>query len=125
MCVCVFAFDIKEHKTLKLPHFVDITSVSSLSRAAVLNNNNLRITLTHFFLLYSVRKKKYALLAQHKILSNNRHTYARAEDGYVHVQCKQRHTRLKLTNTLLETKAVRQKNEKFVDVVHYAFFILK
>lgn len=56
--MCVFAFDIKEHKTLKLPHFVDITSVSSLSGAAILNNNNLRITLTHFSLLCSVRRKK-------------------------------------------------------------------
>lgn len=72
VCVCVsclsgtvFAFDIKTHKTLKLPHFVDITRVSSLSGATAVLNNNLRITSTDF---------TFMLCSQKTITNTNTHT---------------------------------------------------
>lgn len=52
----VFAFDIKTHKTLELPHFVDITRVSSLSGATAALNNNLRITSTDFSFMLPSKK---------------------------------------------------------------------
>lgn len=122
VCVCrlsgtLFAFDIKTHKTLKLPHSVDVTRVSSLSGVATASIIICALRLPTRLLWWFVAFSSSCLLhmkrerhLQRESKQHNMREWTPSNDRR-RVQCKQRrHTRLKLTTLKWEER--EKKSER-------------